>query len=221
MYEEERPSDPIRDTAPENPPSDDARAAPGRLELVREFINTADLEPGEDELTDLPALTAWLRKRRLIGARERLETGDLERALEVREALRRVLADRGAGEAIEERAIRTLNSHPACAQMRVRFDGAGAPRLEPVGHGFEGALAELFAIIEHAASDGSWGRLKVCADHGCRWAFYDNSKNRSRSWCNMAVCGNRAKAREFRRRRRAGEGESPPASSASTPPALG
>ena len=200
MYEEERPSTPIRDIEPEIPPSDGNRAAPDRLELVRQFINTADLEPGEDELTDLPALTAWLQERRLIGARERLEPGDLERALEVREALRQVLSNRGAGEAIDERAIGTLNAHPACVQMRLRFDGSGAPQLEPVGRGLEGALAELFAIIEHADADGSWARLKVCADHGCRWAFYDNSKNRSRNWCNMAVCGNRAKAREYRRR---------------------
>jgi len=202
MHEEERTSVPVRDIAGELPVSDAHRsAAPGRLELVRQFINTADLDPGNDELTDLPALQAWLRSRRLIGARERLEQGDLERALEVREALRKLLEDRGGGGAIDERAIRALNAHPACVQMRVRFDGGGAPRLEPVGDGLEGALAELYAVIEHAAADGSWARLKVCADHGCRWAFYDNSKNRSRSWCNMAVCGNRAKAREYRRRR--------------------
>jgi predicted RNA-binding Zn ribbon-like protein len=201
MHEEERRGEPFRDVAPETPVSDAQRAAPGRLELVRQFINTADLEPGDDELTDLPALQAWLGERGLIGARERLEEGDLQRALDVREALRKLLEDRGAGETIDEHAIGALNAHPACVQMRVRFDGGGAPRLEPVGDGLEGALAELFAIIEHAAADGSWERLKVCADHGCRWSFYDNSKNRSRSWCNMAVCGNRAKAREYRRRR--------------------
>jgi predicted RNA-binding Zn ribbon-like protein len=202
MHEVERPEEPFRDVAPETPVSDAHRAAPARLELVRQFINTADLEPGDDELSDLPALQAWLRERGLIGARERLEEGDLERALEVREALRKLLEDRGAGEAIDERAIAALNAHPACVQMRVRFDTGGAPRLEPAGDGLEGALAELFAIIEHSAADGSWERLKVCADHGCRWSFYDNSKNRSRNWCNMAVCGNRAKAREYRRRQR-------------------
>jgi len=202
MQEIERTSSPVRDVTPELPPSDSRRAAPGRLELVRQFINTADLEPGDDELTDLAALQAWLRARRLIGARERLDEGDLERALTVREALRRLLENRGAGEAIDERAIRSLNALPACAQMRVRFDAGGAPRLEPVGNGLEGALAQLFAIIERAASEGTWARLKVCADHGCRWAYYDHSKNRSRSWCNMAVCGNRSKAREYRRRQR-------------------
>jgi predicted RNA-binding Zn ribbon-like protein len=184
MQEIERTSAPIRDPGPAPASSDEHRAAPGRLELVRQLINTADLEPGDDELTDLRALQAWLRARRLIGARDRLEDGDLERALDVREALRRLLEDRGAGKAIDERAIRSLNAMPACVQMRVRF------------------LAELFAIIERAAADGTWDRLKVCADHGCRWAYYDNSKNRSRSWCNMAVCGNRSKAREYRRRQR-------------------
>ena len=151
------------------------RAAPGRLELVRQFINTADLHPGEDELVDLEALRAWLRKRGLIAPREPLAAGDLERALALREALRTLFAVR---------------------------DRDGVPALEPVARGLEGAFAELLAIIEHAAVDGSLARLKVCADHDCRWAFYDQSKNRSRSWCNMAVCGNRAKAREYRRRHR-------------------
>jgi predicted RNA-binding Zn ribbon-like protein len=201
MHEEERPGEPFRDVAPEAPVSDSDRAAPGRLELVREFINTADLEAGNDELADLPALHAWLLQRSLIGANDPLDEGDLERALDVREALRKLLEDRGAGEVIDERAIAALNAHPACVQMRVRFDTGGAPRLEPAGDGLEGALAELFAIIEHSAADGSWERLKVCADHGCRWSFYDHSKNRSRNWCNMAVCGNRSKAREYRRRR--------------------
>jgi predicted RNA-binding Zn ribbon-like protein len=209
MQKPERPREPNRELAEEPQQSDAGRAAPGRLELVRQFINTADLEPGDDELTDLPALAVWLRSRRLIGARERLEEGDLERAIDVREALRKLLEDRGAGAAIDAHALGALNAHPACVQMRVRFDGSGDPLLEPVGDGLEGALAELFAIIEHAAADGSWGRLKVCADHGCRWSFYDNSKNRSRNWCNMAVCGNRAKAREYRRRRRTHEQGAP------------
>src|SRR5580692_11115372 len=116
MQEIERSETPVRDVAPEMPVSDDARSAPGRLELVRQFINTADLEPGEDELENLAALQGWLRKRRLIGARERLTDGDLERALSVREALRKLLEDRGAGAAIDERALRSLNAMPACVQ---------------------------------------------------------------------------------------------------------
>ena len=108
----------IRDAVGEVPASDDARAAPGRLELVRQFINTADLEPGEDELTDLAALQRRLRLRRLLRERETLEVGDLERAVEVREALRKLLEDRCGGAAVDARALRALNAHPACVQMR-------------------------------------------------------------------------------------------------------
>ncbi|MGH3007295.1 MAG: CGNR zinc finger domain-containing protein, partial [Gaiellaceae bacterium] len=43
-------------------------------------------------------------------------------------------------------------------------------------------------------------RLKACRAEDCRWAFYDRARNRSRHWCSMAVCGNRTKARTFRRR---------------------
>ena len=42
--------------------------------------------------------------------------------------------------------------------------------------------------------DGTWGRLKACAEDGCRWAFYDASRNQSGRWCSMAVCGNRPRA---------------------------
>jgi predicted RNA-binding Zn ribbon-like protein len=178
------------------------RAAPGRLELVRQFINTADLHPGEDELVDLEALRAWLRKRGLIAPREPLAAGDLERALALREALRTLFAVRDGDGVGDGAAVRSLNALAPAALLRVAFDRDGVPALEPVARGLEGAFAELLAIIEHAAVDGSLARLKVCADHDCRWAFYDQSKNRSRSWCNMAVCGNRAKAREYRRRHR-------------------
>jgi predicted RNA-binding Zn ribbon-like protein len=177
------------------------RDAPGELELVRQFINTADLAPGEDELRDLAALRSWLREHQLIGPREDLAPGDLERALAVREALRDLLESRSRG-AVDEAVLRSLNVVPAGALLRIAFDGDGTPRLEPVASGLDRAFAELYAIIRCAALDGTWERLKVCADHGCLWAFYDHSKNRSRSWCNMAVCGNRAKARHYRQRQR-------------------
>ena len=48
---------------------------------------------------------------------------------------------------------------------------------------------------------GAWPRLKACRETTCRWAFYDASKNRSSIWCSMAVCGSRAKARTYRRRK--------------------
>jgi predicted RNA-binding Zn ribbon-like protein len=190
---------------------EEQRRAPGRLELVREFINTADIAPREDELVDLGALRSWLRGHELIGPREQLADGDLERALAVREALRAVVEARAHASTPDIDAVAALNRLTPAALLRVAFDADGAPALEPVPGGLDGALAQLMAIIGFAAVEGTWLRLKVCADHGCRWAFYDHSKNRSRSWCNMAVCGNRAKAREYRRRRRSSTANPQPA----------
>ena len=199
-------------TDPSLPPAQ-RRSAPGRLELVREFVNTADLAAGEDELAGPDALRAWLRERALIGPRDRLAPEDIQRALAVREALRDLLEHRSGS--LDEAAVRVLNAAGTGALLRVAFDRHGTPQPEPVAGGLDRALGELFAIIHGAAIDGTWDRLKVCADDGCRWAFYDRSRNRSRSWCNMASCGNRAKARSYRRRHSAAGGQPPPAHPAS------
>jgi predicted RNA-binding Zn ribbon-like protein len=61
-------------------------------------------------------------------------------------------------------------------------------------------LGEVVAIALTAMLDGSWPRLKVCRK--CEWAFYDNSKNRSGSWCSMQLCGNRTKTRAYRARKK-------------------
>ena len=46
-------------------------------------------------------------------------------------------------------------------------------------------------------------RIKECASNNCLWLFLDTTKNHKRRWCDMKSCGNRAKVREHRRRKRA------------------
>ena len=58
--------------------------------------------------------------------------------------------------------------------------------------------------MARARADGTWDRLKVCLADDCQWAYYDRSRNRSSVWCDMRVCGNRAKVRSYRERRTAG-----------------
>jgi predicted RNA-binding Zn ribbon-like protein len=70
--------------------------------------------------------------------------------------------------------------------------------------GIDGALGRVVAIVFRSMADGTWERLKACREGDCEWAFYDWSKNRSGAWCDMAVCGNRAKARAYRERRQRG-----------------
>ncbi|MGH3715275.1 MAG: CGNR zinc finger domain-containing protein, partial [Micromonosporaceae bacterium] len=68
------------------------------------------------------------------------------------------------------------------------------------GGSVDGVLAMLLGAVAEAVAAGTWARLKACRNPHCRWAYYDQSRNRSRSWCSMETCGNRAKARAFRER---------------------
>jgi predicted RNA-binding Zn ribbon-like protein len=94
------------------------------------------------------------------------------------------------------------------ARLGVRFR-AGAGQLEPSSGGVDGAIGRLLGIAAAAMLDGSWPRLKACRAEDCRWAFYDHARNHSRTWCSMAVCGNRAKARAYRSRRRRSPSRTP------------
>ena len=81
----------------------------------------------------------------------------------------------------------------------------GRPLLEPLEAGVRGALTRLLVAAAGAGADDSWRRLKICAADDCAWAFYDTSKNQSRTWCSMKVCGNRAKTRSYRARQSTGD----------------
>ena len=48
-------------------------------------------------------------------------------------------------------------------------------------------------------------RIRICDNDRCRWVFYDTSRTGRRRWCDMATCGNRAKAARHRARAKAGE----------------
>ena len=82
----------------------------------------------------------------------------------------------------------------------MRFHDDGGAELEPCRSGLDAAIGRLAAIVFEARVDGRWARLKACPADDCGWAFYDHSRNRSGTWCTMAVCGNRSKVRAYRRR---------------------
>jgi predicted RNA-binding Zn ribbon-like protein len=175
--------------------------APGELEQVRAFVNTADLEQGEEALETPGALSAWLADHDLLEGPTRATRADLRAALEVREALRELLLAHADG-APTAKASATLDAAARRAHLGVRFDADGG-HLAPAAGGVPGAIGRLLAMVQRAMAAGTWDRLKACRQDTCRWAFYDNTKNRSGVWCNMGACGNRAKARAYRERQAA------------------
>jgi predicted RNA-binding Zn ribbon-like protein len=170
------------------------------LELIRDFVNTADLEERRDDLQDARGLVRWLAAHRLAGARARARAEDAAEARAVREALRELLRANNGVAVDEASAAATLDAAGRRAGLAVRFVG-GSIRLVPSRRGVSGALGGVLAATAEAMADGSWQRLKACRSYTCRWAFVDHARNRSRQWCSMSVCGNREKARLFRQRR--------------------
>lgn len=180
-----------------------ANPAPGRLELVRAFINTLDIEEGFESLKTPSDVVAWLRERDLMSAEDNAaDPGDLDLALELRESLRH-LAQVNAGGIERERALARLDDccRDLHLHMRVNVGSGDLPLvLEPDETGVRQALGRLLVIVFEAMFDGTWSRLKACANDECRWAFYDRSRNHSGRWCDMSSCGNVVKVRNFRRR---------------------
>jgi predicted RNA-binding Zn ribbon-like protein len=187
------------------PPGESApeKTAPAPLRLVQRFVNSVDLENGQDELTSPEALREWLAERDLMDPRERVTQGDLKRAVDVREGLRALLLA-NAGLPLDAERVERLDAAVGRAGMRMRFRAGADPVLEPEATGVNGAVARLMAIVAAAVEQGAWPRLKACHRDPCFWAFYDHSKNRSGRWCRMEDCGNIEKARAFRERRRSG-----------------
>lgn len=180
----------------------DRETASGALGLVQAFVNTVDLEAGEEQLADPNTLAGWLVARGLMRQAEQASEGDLKHAIAVREAIRGVIGA-NSGAAVFPVDVATLNGAAAASRLRARFGSGGKARLEPEAGGVEGAIGRIVSAMFVAMAEEDWTRLKLCGSRSCRWAFYDHSRNHSSRWCKMASCGNRQKARRFRARAKA------------------
>jgi predicted RNA-binding Zn ribbon-like protein len=166
--------------------------APPAVGLVRDFVNTVELQADEDLLTTPEQLRDWFVQRGLLPADTQVRPADVALTRTVREGLRSVLLHH-AGHQADPAALDQLNRALAEVLVRPEFTDTGAYRLVPSGGAAATAMGHLLAAIQQASEDGTWGRLKVCARDSCRWAFYDASRNRVGRWCSMAGCGNHVK----------------------------
>lgn len=182
------------------PGTAETKPAPLPLLLVQGFVNTRDLEDATD-VFDAPATARqWLLDAGLLDGAGELTESDLERARTVREAIRALIEADGP---VADDRLEPLRRLSATHRAQLTLDEDGAIALENSRRGgLDDALFELLLIVHRAQRDGTWPRLKICANDECRWAFFDRSKNQQGHWCSMAVCGNRLKNRELRARRR-------------------
>lgn len=196
-------------------------AGPPRYELLGgllclDFCNTTGERTGE-RLNAYSDLVGWSWRAGILNAEEaarlqrtanRLPTEALavhERALELRAALRAVFEAVAGGRDARPAALDRLNAELAGAMSR--------SQLVPTESGFTWLWADggraldsmLWPVARSAAdllTEGRLDALRRCEGRGCGFLFLDTSRNRTRRWCDMRICGNRAKARRHHARSR-------------------
>jgi predicted RNA-binding Zn ribbon-like protein len=174
-------------------------AIAAEADLLVEFVNTRDVEEETDSIADPEPLGAWIAAKTGEHAGE-LDGDDVGRVLSLRESLRTLLLANN-GERVEGDALIPLREAAERTRIRTAFRADGRLDLAPARSGLSGFEARLLLAIERLQSLGAWPRLKACTDAECQWAFYDATRNRSRTWCSMDVCGNREKTRRYRERK--------------------
>lgn len=192
----------------------DPKPAPEPLAVVQDFVNTRSHFHGSDMLATTDESTAALTALGLLADGDHLEESDRQRLVAFREALRGLLLAHNSSadhEAEPGACAKTLDELAGPVSMGVRFSPDGRPALRPTAEGepVDRAIGRLLAVMATAETEGNWKRLKACRNKGCRWAFYDASRNRSGRWCDMNVCGVRHKMRAYRERQAESTYESP------------
>jgi predicted RNA-binding Zn ribbon-like protein len=172
--------------------------------LFIDFVNTLHWDEGVPiELIGTPAeLAAWLADRALPAAGSQAR---LPALLELRAHARAVTEALATGRAVAPADLEALQRALAAPSGRLRLRAAegGRPQLAFELDGDEHAAAFRIALsLARFLESGERHRLKLCANPGCGFAFLDTSTNNTRRWCDMRFCGNRLKARAFRRRRK-------------------
>lgn len=190
--------------------------------LCLDFANTANWHASDrpqEELNSYADLVGWARRvgvlteptaRRLLQeATSRLTEAALalDQAIALREAIYRIFSSMAGGRPANTDDVELLNTALSEGLVWLRL----VPMTDRLVWGWAGDETALDRMLWPAARSAAElltseevDRVKECADdHGCGYLFFDTSRNRSRRWCDMKSCGNRAKVRRHRRRKHA------------------
>jgi len=193
------------------------------VEISLEFANTADWHASEkpvESLVEYDDLVKWALEKELATEAEARQLRDsarrdpaaatrvIGRAIQLREVIYRILSAYAGASAIDEADLALLNERLQEAMAKVRV----TPNAEGYVMGWIDDLnmeMMLWPVARSAArlltSERLLERVGQCQDdRGCGLLYLDMSKNRSRRWCDIKDCGNRAKQRRYYQRQRRG-----------------
>jgi predicted RNA-binding Zn ribbon-like protein len=190
----------------------------GRLSL--DFVNTVDEHTTfiDDKLNAYADLVWWALRVALLDesaaapllaaadAAPARAAGVLSRARELREALYRVVIAARAQEVADDADLAVLNRElsRALTHLRVRAADGDFDWGWEQGGELDGVLWPVVRDAAELLVSGDLRRVGKCCGENCDWLYLDTSRNRSRRWCDMQSCGNRAKARRHYHRAKGG-----------------
>jgi predicted RNA-binding Zn ribbon-like protein len=170
---------------------------PADRDLLLQFLWTQ----GEADRIDTAAkLKDWLTGLGLISPDEPVTDEDVRLARHFRAATRALCAANNGSE-LDPRTSDTIDTINAIAPLQVTIQANGDLDIKPGGSGVPRALSTFLALSYKATAEGEFPRFKAC--QGCGWSFYDQSKNGSKKWCDMGLCGTRSKMKAYRERKKA------------------
>jgi predicted RNA-binding Zn ribbon-like protein len=184
--------------------------------IALDFANTADWEAGEPVAGELfpttDRLLHWAREAGILtqvqaeGLRGPAEDPRaLDRALSLRRTIHGVFAAVARGEPPAAVHLEELNAWLAEVPPQVAVaspDPSFTWTWTDAGGTLDGALRPVAWAAANLLTSAALEHLRICANQRCGWLFIDRSRRHNRKWCEMGVCGNRAKARRFHRRQR-------------------
>jgi len=202
---------------PEGPEGIDKLALVGGA-LCLDFVNTVhdySVPEPTDELGSMGDLVDWAQKAGTLASaparrlRELAEqhpvraAASLEGARTVRATIYKIFTAVAEGRAAAAADLDALRRAWAAALDNAQLTPAGDAYQVEWKDGavdFDGVVWPVVQSAIELLTSGEATRTRGCGGTNCTWLFVDRSKNRSRRWCQMDVCGNRAKARRHYRR---------------------
>ena len=186
--------------------------------LWLDFVNCEHGSRRADALRDFDTMVQWLESaavldtERATGIRRRAQQQPAGAAAALVDARRiraslRALAERGpSSERMRVEGLaeinRVLGRSAGTRRVEARPDGTFVRTFVPVGDAFAGLVIPIVESAADALILGELPRVRRCADGRCHRVFFDNTRNGRRRWCDMATCGNRAKAARHREKLR-------------------
>ena len=184
-------------------------------ELALDFANTSSgrgFDTHRDHLRTPEDLIGWAEHAKVIPPDEAgklaaatredsaLAARLLDSALALREDIYALGVEVAAGRAAPAGAMENLTRTHALALSRARlsrFDRHYAWSWSVEGSPVEAVLGPISLSALTILLQADLTRIKQCRGEKCGWLFLDTTKNKSRRWCEMEICGNRAKQKRF------------------------